>query len=562
MGKAKRKARKNGALRWLYDNSKGQRWNIACLILSNALFSVLSVLFAFAVREIVDGATKIDKNKLIFGVVLIISIVILQFAFRIITNSLSECILGKIEMNIKSKVFATLLSKRYKDLKEYHSGDLMTRLTQDITVVSDGIVSIVPSVVAASVRLICAVVALIILNWVFAVAFVVAGALVFLVTSVLRGKLKSLHKKSLETDGKVRSFMQECLENVLALKIFSVNKKIVGKADALQQNNFNAKMKRKNYSVFGNATFNLIFSAGYVFALIYGGICIFQGLGLTYGDLSAILQLVNNVQVPFASLSGVFPKYYAMTASAERLMELEALTGERTEYKIDVPSFYSKLKSIKISNASFSYDRDFVLKNADAEIEKGDFVAIVGASGIGKSTLLKLLLGVYDLDSGEIVFDLGDEQVNVDNTIRPLFSYVPQGNMLFSGSLYDNVTFINGNAGEDKIQEALNVACVSDFLGELPDGLQTKVGENGVGLSEGQIQRIAIARAILCDAPIILLDEATSALDENTELKVLDNLKRLNDKTIIIITHRKAVLSICNKKIKIEKGKINLLPTK
>ncbi len=546
----------SGALKWLSAYAKGQKGKLFCLVLANAFFSVLSVAFAFAVKAIIDGATGADKDKLIFGTVFIISLVILQFFFRIVTSGLSEHIKGRLEITYKSRIFSVILNKRYDKIKEYHSGELINRLTSDVSVVSDGITTILPSVVSSGVRLICAVVALVLLDWIFAVAFIVAGVLVFAVIGVLRGKLKALHKKTLETDGKVRAFMQESMENILALKVFSVNDKVEHTAAELQRENFRVKMKRKNYAVIGSATYNFIFSAGYLFALIYGGLSIFHGTGLSYGDLSAILQLVNNVQVPFASLSSVFPKYYAMTASAERLMEIENLEDEPQVTHFEPSLLYDRIHSIHFDDVSFSYGRDAVFKNADAIVRKGEFVAVTGNSGIGKSTLFKLLLGVYEPEGGEIYFDAGVEKITAGVCTRSVFSYVPQGNMLFSGTLRDNVTFIKSDASEARIEDALKISCVSDFLGELPEGLETRVGENGVGLSEGQIQRVAIARAVLCDAPVILLDEATSALDAQTELKVLNNLKQLRNKTLIIISHRKAALGICDSELRLEGGKI------
>ena len=550
----------SSSLKWIIKRSKRQNLKMILLVLANAVFSVLSVLFAFAIKEIIDSATGTETlapsmRRLISYAVAISIIVILQFVFRVVINGLTEHIRAKLEMEYKSYLFGQILVKKQDKISGYHSGELMNRLTNDVSVVADGYSGILPTVVSAFARLLCAVVALIILDWIFAVAFTVAGIMVFAVIGVLRTMLKSLHKKAQETDGKVRSFMQECIENLLAVKAFSINGKIERQAQELQEENFKVKMQRKNYSVTGHAIYNFIFSAGYLFALIYGGVKILGDL-LSYGSLSAILQLVNNVQVPFASLSNVLPKYYAMVASAERLMEIEDVESEVDTPYVDAKSTYENMLGIKIDGVEFSYDREKVLVDASFYINKGDFVMIEGSSGVGKSTLIKLLLGVYGVDGGNIEIKTNDGAIAVDKSTRTLFSYVPQGNMIFSGTIKENVTFVNESATEEQIENALKISCAYEFISKLPAGLETVVGENGVGLSEGQVQRLAVARAILCDAPIVLLDEATSALDERTEEELLKNLKALENVTLIIITHKKAAAEICNRRIKINQKNI------
>ncbi len=554
----KQKRDNTNTLKWLSARSKSQRLNVVLLILANAFFSVLSVAFAFAVKMIIDGAVGGNKKEIIGGSIFIVSVVALQFLFRIIVNGLTEHIRGKLEMAYKSHVFSETLNKRYDKITLYHSGELLNRLSSDVSVVAEGVTSIIPSVVAAVVRLVCAVVALVMLDWVFAAAFAACGAMVFVTIAMLRGKLKSLHKTAQETDGKVRSFMQESIENVLAVKVFSVNGKICDKSDELQRENFKVKMRRKNYSVTGNAVYNFIFSAGYLFALIYGAAKIYNDPAFTYGSLSAILQLVNNVQVPFASLSSVFPKYYSMVASAERLIEIENLENEPRAQSVNADEVYSGMSAIRARDLCFSYGRTPVFENAELDINKGEFVVITGVSGIGKSTLLKLLLGVYEPSGGKIYIDCGKRTIAAGADVRPLYSYVPQGNMLFSGTLRDNVTFVNDKATEEEINRALEIACADSFVSELPNGLDTVVGENGTGLSEGQIQRVAIARAMLVGAHVLLLDEATSALDEETEERLLCNLKKLKDVTLIIISHKKAAFSVCDKEITVKKGKITV----
>ena len=252
------------------------------------------------------------------------------------------------------------------------------------------------------------------------------------------------------------------------------------------------------------------------------------------------------------------PKYYTTIASAERIMELDDLQNEKeiNKKEINVLDTYKNLNSVEFENISFKYDRDIILDNTSLSIKKGDFVAIMGISGIGKSTLLKLLLGVFNLNFGKIYLDTNNGKIPIDKNTRKLFSYVPQGNMLISGTIKDNITFINPDASDSEIEEVIRISCAKQFIDELPLGLETVIGEKGLGLSEGQVQRLAIARSLLADSPILLLDEATSALDEKTEKEFLTNLKALDNVTCIIVSHKKAALDICNKTIQIKNGKI------
>lgn len=544
--------RSGNSLKWIISKSSGQKLNLFLLVFFSALFSVVTVAFAYVIKIVVDGAVEGDMKLFTLGAIIIVSLIVLQFFLRLLISGLTEHIKGKLEIIYKSAIFSAILRKKYQKIFRYHSGELMNRLTADVSVVADGVSSILPTVVSSVTRLITAIIVLCFIDWLFALAFVVAGLLVFTVMGLLRGKLKNLHKKAQETDGKTRSFMQESIENVLAIKVFSVQDKTSQIAQNLQEDNFKVKMKRRNYAILGHSTYNFIFSAGYIFALIFGGLRIIGG-ALGYGDLSAILQLVNSVQVPFASLSGVLPKVYATTASAERLIEIENIEEDQCLNKVDVKQVYSKLKNIVADNISFSYDgKETVYENASLSIEKGKSLAIVGASGIGKSTIMKLLLGVYPLSDGSMYFDCDGKQVLVDEQTRSMFSYVPQGNMLFSGTIKDNVTLVNTNATDEQIEFALKTSCAYDFVQALPNKLDTVVGENGTGLSEGQVQRLAIARAVLCGAPVMLLDEATGSLDEQTERKVIANLLSLQDTTVILVSHRHSVADMCDRIVKVQ----------
>lgn len=540
------------ALKWISERSKGQRARMVVLIVFNVLFSLLSVFFALAIKAVVDGAVAGDRAAFIRGATLVLGAIALQFLFRIIINGLTERINAEVENGLRRHAFSKILSAEYGDITAYHSGELMNRLTSDAAVVAEGVTGILPSLVSSVVRLVCAVAVLISLDWVFAVAFAAAGIMVLVVLTVLRGKLKSLHTEVQKAGGKTRSFMQECIENLLAVKAFSAEDKVCDKAENLQDTHLKVRMKRRNYSVTGHAVYNLIFSAGYVFALVYGAAGIYRGSGMTYGALSAILQLVNNVQVPFASISSVFPKYYAMVASAERLIEIDSVKREYTE-KSDTPLLpIEDFSAISVENVTFSYGRENVLCSANLRVNAGEFLVLAGRSGIGKSTLLKLLLGVYSPTNGGVFIETPRGKVPVSAATRKTFAYVPQQNMIFSGTIRENLTFISGDASEQEINAALETCELTEFIRSLPQGLDTEVGENGLGVSEGQIQRIALCRALLGKAPVLLLDETTSALDEKTEKAVLAGLKSLKGVTVIMVTHKKAAESVCDRVVTVK----------
>lgn len=252
--------------------------------------------------------------------------------------------------------------------------------------------------------------------------------------------------------------------------------------------------------------------------------------------------------------------YVAMTASAERLMELDAIQGEPVPSCEDPKRLYDRAEGICAHDLSFSYDRDPVLENAEFTLPKGAFAVITGPSGIGKSTLLKLMLGIFRPESGGIFLEGEEKKLPLDRSTRRLFAYVPQGNLLLSGTLRENLTIVRPEASEEEVQQAVYVSNMEEFLPTLPEGLDTVLGESGSGLSEGQAQRLAIARAVLGGAPILLLDECTSALDEATENTVLHRLRQLPDRTCIAVTHRSAAMAVCDWKLEIHDGGIKAVP--
>lgn len=560
----------SNSLGWIIKNSKKQIPRIIILSMSNMILALVTTALALVSKYAIDAAQKAAnatndamfahyRNWIIIYGIVILAIIAGRLLLRVYAQSLTIKVQARLEMNMRSELFNSIMMKKYDKINLFHSGELMNRMTSDINIVTDGITNIIPNLLYFITQFVGAFVVLIIFDWKFTMVFIVAGVVISGVTLIFRGKLKKLHKEVQETDGKTRSFFQEAIESLLVVKTFGVEEQFNEKGKQLQMTNYNAKMKRRKVSILANAGFSFVFNAGYLMALVWCALKVCTK-AMTYGTLTAVLQLISQIQTPFVNITKVVPQYYAIIASAERIMEIEDIPlEERKDKSFDAHRFYDEFATAKFENIQFNYGRESVLEEGNASFEKGDFVAIRGISGIGKSTLMKMLLGVFKPKSGEIkLYEKNGDYVEASPTTRALFSYVPQGNYLFSGTLRENILLINPDAAKEEIDEALTISDIKDFVYSLPNGLDTVIGEKGLGISEGQAQRLAIARALLSKAPILLLDEATSALDAQTEYNVLKHIKELNQKTCIIITHKMAALDVCNKEFIIENKKLTM----
>ncbi len=542
-------------IKWLYENAKSVILKILFLSLCTVFISYISVRFALESKTLLDKATQ--GGNIWLSIRTIALLIVFQLSVQIVYTMIHLHTETKFKNKISLKVFSSLFYKKYKDLNSYHSGELMNRINNDTGIISTNIMSVIPNLVAFLSRIVLGFVALYSIDSSFALVFLVIGPFVMIMARVYSKKVKPLHKQCLSRQGKTQSFMLETLQNILVVKSFSAHKRIEKEADLLQRRHLKVIMKRGYISIFANILFFISLTIGYYFAV---GWCAYKiSLGvMTVGTFAAIIQLVGQVQTPFKELASVIPQVYATYASAERLMELENLPDEKMKYiNADIENIYNSMKSINVCSLSFSYDDEPVFDSADVKIEKGKLTAINGLSGIGKSTLLKLILAILESDKGGIEFEMQDGTLyDADASLRPLFAYVPQGNMIISGSIRKNIGFMSEDADEEKIIHSAKIACIYDVIKSLPDGLDTELGEGGAGLSEGQLQRLAVARAVCSDAPILLLDEATSALDEKTEEEMLKNLKSLDGRTCISISHKECALGLSDAILTVKDGKI------
>lgn len=538
---------------WILRKIRRRIPAIMLLVAAQAGQALASVYFALGTRAVIDSAVS-GNNQLFFRACFKqLAIIVVILLCTILARHLNDRLSMSLEIDWKRKLLHGLLHGDYAAISRYHSAELLNRLNNDVSRINSGVLSILPNFAAMITRLLAAVLILGAMDIRFTLLIAVIGALVIGVTSIIRRKLKDLNKQVSEHDGKVSGFLQESMEKLLMVQAMDVSKEVERRADGLLKDRFKIQRKRKNISLISHTCMRLLSQGTAFFALIWCANRVLLGQ-MTFGSLTAMTTLVSQLQQPFTGLSGVMPQYMAMVASAERLMELEESLGEPVEPC--KPDLYEKMHAVGAESLTFAYDRDVILEDASFVLHKGEFAVIAGHSGIGKSTLLKLLLGVFAPKSGCMYVDVGNEKIPLDRTTRGLFAYVPQGNLLLSGTLRDNIIITNPNATEEQIAEAIRVSAMEDFLPSLPEGLQTRLGESGAGLSEGQAQRLAIARAVVSGAPILLLDECTSALDEATERKVLQNLKALPGRTYLAVTHRPAAMELCDWKLEIRNGKI------
>lgn len=544
-------------IKWIVSYTKPYLGKIVGIMALNLSSTVITLVMTLVTKRIIDDATQSRNNSLITFILIYLGMMILAQILSVIVSLFSTMLDEKFSFGIRKQIYEKIIHSDWMSVKKYHTGDLMTRMTSDAGNIANGIIWTIPEIIQLCIELLLVFITLFYYSPILACFAVIIAPVAALSTFWLGKKLKRLTVKVQESEAAYRSFMQESLANLLIVKAFTNEEYSTDRLVELRENRFYWVFRKTKLGLISSTSMSLSFQAGYIVAFAYGAMQVAAKV-ITFGTMSVFMTLVNRIQAPIMQLAQQIPKVVNILASAGRVIELQEIAEEeKKEEHIE-----AKTLGLKVDGLTFGYSKETVIEDASFEIRPGEAVAIVGESGIGKTTLVRIIMSFLNPVSGSLEFYNENGQSEEANAgIRKYISYVPQGNTLFSGTIRENIRMGNIEATEEEMLDALRMASGYDFVMELENGLDTIIGERGHGLSEGQAQRIAIARTLVRKAPFMILDEATSALDEATEQKVIDGLNNLIPKpTCLIITHRRSILQYCDREICIKDKKIIEVP--
>lgn len=544
---------------WIYQKIKKHTPKILILSFLGALGSIFSVIFALISKNLVNISISGDRDAFFKAVLFFAVFIVLQISIGTFAYHLQEKLLYTSDNDVKKSVFHDILTSDYSIISQKHSVDLLHRINSDVSTVTSSIISIITSLASFVTSLVAASLVLFSMAPIFTVCIIPLCILLAFASIYLQRDMKTMQKDVSRSSAKLSSFFQETIEKLLIVQGLGIANEIEAKSDILIAEKISNQQKRKNLQVKVNLATTLLTTTGAFVTLIWCAYKVLTGV-IDYGTLVAITSLVSQLQEPLLALPLTIPTCITLTASTERLLEVIDASKQDDIKCIDKDNVYPNIQSICAKNLSFSYPNQEddlpIINNVSLSLDINSMTVLTGSSGCGKSTILKLLLGLYSSESGELFIELTDgSKIPINRTTRNLFAFAPQGNLILSGTIRENIMISNPHATEEDLLQAIYVSAMEEYIKELPQGLDTILGENGAGLSEGQVQRINIARAVISGAPILLLDEVTSSLDMETEKKVLLRIHDLPGKTCIAVTHRPAALEIAEHQIHFSEGK-------
>ena len=535
--------------KWMFRYIKKYRFVVVIHILLGVLGTLMALLSSVAMKQLIDVVTGFETGGIVAAAIYMAGFMLGNVLMQAASSRIAAVINIRVQNGIQAEIYDRMLRTDWESLEQFRSGDLLNRLNTDVGAVASGVTSLLPGLISASVQFVGALVIILIYDPIMALIALIGAPLSVICSRYLVKRMRDYNSRMKGVGSEVMSFHEDSFRNLTTIKAFGIMDIFRDKMLDVQSKYRSTYLEYNRFSVLTGMVMSivgLVISAG-----CFGwGVYRLWSNAISYGTMTMFLQLTSMLRSAFSSIIGLVPTFISITTSAGRLMavvELPEEPGARERLEEETEGC-----SVELNGVSFIYSdsETTVLENADFHIGPGELVALTGASGEGKTTIIRLLLGLIRPSEGkaELVTATG-RRYTISAATRCAFSYVPQGNTVFAGTIAENLRMVAPDASDEDIIEALKIACAYEFVETMPQGINSTAGEHGRGLSEGQAQRIAVARAVLRKAPVLLLDEATSALDENTERRMLDNLMNSGCiKSCILITHRSATAEICSRR--------------
>ena len=564
---------KNGLLKEMYIEAKWisqyiyrYKWSVVFYIFLGILGTVLGLISSVASKYLIDAVTGHDTENIGVIIATIIGMGLGSILLEAVTGRISAKINIKVGNEIRADIYDKIVNTDWESMSAFHSGDLLTRLTGDATTVADSVLGWIPNLITKVMQFVCILSVILYYDSTMAVLALLSAPVTILVSKSLMLKMRKFNKASREISSEMMSFNEETFQNLQSIKAFNLINVFSNRLREVQEKSKKVGLEYNKFSIYTYCFMAIVGMVVYYACFGWGVYRLWTG-HITYGTMTLFLQLSSRLSSSFSELINLVPSAIGATTAAGRIMEVVELPREKIKDDEIVETICNNLDengvSIKLENAQFKYlnSDKVVIDDANIEANPSEIIAFVGPSGEGKSTMMRLLLGLTNLNKGKaIINDENGLKCHISASTRRLMAYVPQEKTMFSGTIAENMRMVKANASDEEIIEALEAACAYEFVEKLPKGIYSSIGERGLGFSEGQNQRLSIARALLRNSPILLLDEATSALDVDTERRVLKNIMENNSKrTCIVTTHRPSVLNMCDRVYRISKSKVNLV---
>lgn len=536
--------------KWIFTYSARYKGAIVFYVILGIFSTSMGLVSSIAGKYLIDIITGYETSKLWMLILIMVGSTLFSLAFTSIINRISTKLSIDINNDIQADIFDKIVDADWMSLNNYTNGDILNRFNGDISTVSSNAISWLPTIIIAVYNFIATFFVILHYDWIMAVIALGSAPVMLLMSRFMIGKQRDYSKKVREMSSQLMTFEVEAFYNFDTIKSFGVAPHYSKKMRWWQSRFRDISLKYNLFSIKTNIFLSVL---GTAVQFIAFGYCLFRlwTHDITYGTMTLFLQQRSNLSSAFNSVVSIIPAFLNSSVSAHRIRELVELPKEEhIPESSELDQYVDQGFEVRMQDVNFSYvEGNRVITESAFQAKPGEIVALVGPSGEGKTTMIRLILGLIRPEEGTVkLCTSGGKEIRMNAETRHLFAYVPQGNTILSGTIAENMRVVKEDATDEEIVEALKVACAWDFVEKLPQQINNSVGERGKGLSEGQAQRIAIARAVLRDAPILLLDEATSALDVTTERTVLKNIVRQRpNKTCIVTTHRPSVLNLCQR---------------